>query len=396
MASTQSTNMNLIIPNVGSEPGPTYAQDVNSSLTIIDMHDHSSGNGVQITPDGLNININLDFGGNFASNIAGLILAPQVSTPDVNTLYETGVDLYYVDGNGNNVRITQSGGVAGSPGSISNLTSPASASYVALSQTFVWQSDTSIAANMDFGSAILRNLAPNSTFGLTLSPPAALSSNYTLTLPSLPASQKIMTLDNSGNMSAPYVVDNTTIEISSNTIRVKDQGISTAKIADFAVTTAKLNDLAVTNGKIADTTIAIGKLVASSGAAGSASSATTSTSGTFATVCSVTATFIAGRTVLITLNGTTAAGSGRIGANTNGTSFGRFRLFDVTNSVIISTFYFDTTIGSTVIYYPASALNKNYVIGTAGSTQIALQYSASVNAGSTVAVDTVVISVVQV
>lgn len=45
-------------------------------------------------------------------------------------------------------------------------------------------------------------------------------------------------------------VDNATIEIATDAIRVKDLGISTAKIADSAVTTVKINANAVTLGKI--------------------------------------------------------------------------------------------------------------------------------------------------
>jgi len=44
-------------------------------------------------------------------------------------------------------------------------------------------------------------------------------------------------------------VDNVTIEISSDTLRVKDLGISTAKLADSAVTTIKINANAVTFAK---------------------------------------------------------------------------------------------------------------------------------------------------
>lgn len=193
-----SPNMNLPVPIVGVDPGPQYAIDVNSCLTLIDQHDHTPGYGVQITPAGMDINTSLTFGGNFATDVGGIVLTAQLSTPDINTIYESGVDLFYVDGNGNNVRVTQNGAVAGTPGSIANLASPASASYVAADSTFVWQSDTSIAADMDFGSAIMRNLSPNSTYSLTLQPPAALASNYSLTLPAIPASRSLLTIDTSG------------------------------------------------------------------------------------------------------------------------------------------------------------------------------------------------------
>lgn len=45
-------------------------------------------------------------------------------------------------------------------------------------------------------------------------------------------------------------VDNATIEIATDAIRVKDLGITTAKIADSAITTIKINANAVTLGKI--------------------------------------------------------------------------------------------------------------------------------------------------
>jgi hypothetical protein len=395
MSSTQSPNMMLIIPGVGTQPGPTWASNLNTSLTLIDQHDHTNGKGVQITPQGLNINADLDFNDNFAVSISGVTLSAQSSTPNINTIYESGIDLYYVDGLGNNIRITQSGGIAGSPGSIAGLVAPASATYVSGSSTFVWQSNTSIAANMDAGSILMRNLSPDSTFALTLQPPAALSANYSITLPTIPTSQKIMTMDNSGVQAAVYTVDNSSIEIAANVIQIKDNGVTTAKILDSNVTTNKINNLAVTNAKIADATIDIAKMAAIATTTGATSGTSTSTSSSFVTIASVTQTVVANRPVMIYLNGTAAAGSGRIGANTNGTSFGKFRIRDNTNGITITSFSFDTSIGASILYYPASALNGTYSPTIAGSTQYVLQYSTTTG-GSTVAVDAVSMTVVQV
>ena len=251
MAFILSPNMDLPVPVVGGEPGPNYAQDVNNSLTLIDAHDHSPGKGVQITPAGLNINTVLSFQSNFATNLAGLNLIPQSSTPGINTIYESGVNLFFVDGNGNNIQITANGGIAGTSGSISNLTPPASAAYVAGLSTFVWESNTNIAANMDFGSATLRNLSPNSTFGLTLSPPAGLSSNYTITLPPLPPQQNFMTIDNAGNIAAPIAFS---------------QGITTSNIAPATILGSNIAALTVTggpSGNIALNTITLDNLATS-------------------------------------------------------------------------------------------------------------------------------------
>lgn len=254
MSVINSPNMNLPVPVVGVEPGPQWASDINACMNIVDQHDHSSGSGVQITPNGLNINGDLVFNNNNATGLRSARFAVQASPialpSDVGCLYESGVDLYYNDGNGTQIRITQSGGVAGSPGSISNLVPPASASYVPGTQTFVWQAGANIAANMDAASYIFRNPLITSSNGVTVSAPAALGSNYTLVLPLLPVSQKIMTLDASGNMAAPYTVDGSTIVIAANIIKVPTSGITSNELAANSVITSKILNGNVTLAKL--------------------------------------------------------------------------------------------------------------------------------------------------
>lgn len=226
MSYITSPNMNLTIPGAGTEPGPEFALEINASLTLVDQHDHTPGKGVPISPAGMNINATLEFNDNFLDQVAGMTLLPQSSTPALSTVYQVGVDLYYLDGLGNNIRITQSGGVAGTPGSITNLTPPASATYVAGSSTFVFESDVNIAANLDAGALLLRNLSPNSTFAVTLQAPAALTNNYNVVLPTLPSVQSFVTLDASGNMAAPWTVDDSTIKIVSNQLVAQTSAIS--------------------------------------------------------------------------------------------------------------------------------------------------------------------------
>ena len=214
--STTSPNMTLVIPTVGVTIGPEYASNVNADLSLIDSHDHTPGKGVQITPAGLNINADLPMNNHFLTSTAGVSFLAQAVVPGLSTIYQSGVDLYFTDGNGSNIRITQSGGVAGTPGSITNLIFPASVTYIPASRTFEFESEVGVAANLDAASILLRNINPNSTYALTLSPPAGLSTNYGLTLPTLPAQQSFMTLDQTGQMAAPWTVDNNTIKIVSN------------------------------------------------------------------------------------------------------------------------------------------------------------------------------------
>lgn len=204
-----SANMSLPVPGVGVTTGPQFATDINSCLDIIDQHDHSSGLGVKVTPAGLNISSDLSFVSNNATNLRSVRMTAQASpialASDIGCIFVSGVDLYFNDINGNHVRITQSGAVAGTPGSISNLVAPASAAYVSGSSTFVWQSNTLTPANMDAASYILRNLSASSN-GLTLNPPAAMGSNFSITLPTLPASTSWMQIDTSGNITASVPV----------------------------------------------------------------------------------------------------------------------------------------------------------------------------------------------
>lgn len=291
-----SPSMSLPIPTVGQEAGPQYGFDINSSLYLIDSHDHSPGKGVQITPNGLNINSNLDMIGNILTNAASVNFESQSGTAGLNSIYEKGVDLYFVDGNGNDVRITQSGGVAGTPGSIANLVPPASASYVSGSSTFVWQSNTNIAANMDMGAALLRNLSPNSTFALTLQPPAALSSNYTITLPVLPVSSSFLTIDPSGNMaSSPSLTGGIT------TSMIGDLQVTNAKIANTTITAAKIANATITTAQIASATITPSNMavVASGTTLDVATFTTTSTSFVSVGTLSTAATPPVGRPVFI-------------------------------------------------------------------------------------------------
>ena len=199
-----SPNMNLPVPTVGIAPGPGWATNIDASLGIIDSHNHSSGQGVQINPNGININSDLLFGNNNATVVRSVNFNAQTSTlslsTDIGCIYVSGVDLYYNDENGNVIRITQSGSVSGSSGTITGLPSgTASAAYSA--GTFTFQAATSTPATISVGPLILANSIANSK-NITLSPNSSIAANYNFTFPAaLPAALNYTTLDNSGNFS---------------------------------------------------------------------------------------------------------------------------------------------------------------------------------------------------
>lgn len=198
-----SPNMNLPVPIVGGELGPQYATDANNCWNIIDAHNHTDGFGVQVPIAGLNYNEDFDSLNHRLTLLKSLTFTPQDPilpgvSPDVGAVYVFGEDLYYNDISGNQVRLTENGAVAGTPGSIANLVPPASASYSA--PTFIWQSDVDTPAIMDGGPIIIRDLDANAN-GITIQSPVSLPSDYSITLPSdVPGDTSLLAMDNSGNI----------------------------------------------------------------------------------------------------------------------------------------------------------------------------------------------------
>ncbi len=269
MANTVTTsNMGLVLPVPTVELGPAWAAELNNALQLVDAHDHSAGKGVQITPAGINITADLPMMSNnltqvrstrYISNSAPLV----ASGSDVLAVYVSGVDLYYNDGSGNQVRITQGGSVTGSAGTITGLPSgTASASFVAGTGTFEFLQATSTAANMDAGTYILRYPGsyptPSGNY-IALQAPSSLASGYALFLPPLPAANNtLLSIATTGVISASLVLDGTTIGISGSTIGVigvPALAITTAMIANQAVTAAKIANNTITLSQVALTTL---------------------------------------------------------------------------------------------------------------------------------------------
>lgn len=275
-----SSNMNLPVPTVSTDFGPDWATNLNACLSAIDGHDHTSGKGVAIPPSGLNINTSLPMNNNSLTGTKAVVFQAQSSLVTLQAAYVIGVDLYYNDGSGNVIRITQSGAVSGATGTITGLPSgTASAAYQSVPETFVFQSATNTPANIDGRNFILRNNAANSK-GLTLSPPAAMGADITETLPSPPAATAFMTMSSAGAMGV-------TIPIA----------------------------LGITNSMIANGTIAFAKLVAPAYVNGNGSTGTTTTT---TTVLLSTAVLVStGRSVVVIMQN-----------NSPGTGSGYFRIED--------------------------------------------------------------------
>ncbi len=114
-------------------------------------------------------------------------------------------------------------------------------------------------ANFDIGSITLRPNVAATTFGVVLGPPSGIGSQYNINLPLLPASQSIVTIDNSGVMAAPGVYPITAASIANQTItaaQIATQTITATQIADHTITTTQISNTAgITGAQLATATV---------------------------------------------------------------------------------------------------------------------------------------------
>lgn len=203
-----SPNMSLPVPVVSQTLGPAWATDINACMSSIDQHDHTPGKGVPISSQAININAALPLNNNPLTQVQAVEFSSQTSFSPTQSLYVESPDLFYNDGNGNIIRITQAGSVAGAAGTITGLPSgTASASYQSVGGTFQFQSATNTPANGSFASLTIaqQTVTPN---GITLKSPNSLAASYNVIFPTgLPAYTSLLTMGTSGILSTvPYAV----------------------------------------------------------------------------------------------------------------------------------------------------------------------------------------------
>ena len=261
--------MALPVPDAGVTSGPLYATNITNCFTILDAHDHTAGSGVLITPLAMNINTTLAFNNNFATNVAGISLYAQGSTPASGTVYQSGIDLYWVNGNGAVVPITLGTSVNAGAGSITGLPSgTAGVSYDNVGKTYTFLSSTSHAANLDCATVSLRDINPNSTYAVSIQAPANLAASYNVVYPlTLPASSQPMSIDNSGNMSFGQITaaQITNATITTTQISASANIIGTQLSASAAILGSQLSASAgITGSQLAASTVTAAKMASSS------------------------------------------------------------------------------------------------------------------------------------
>jgi hypothetical protein len=199
-------NMGLDYPSPSVTIGPLWASLLNACLDLVDTHDHTATHGVKVPTAGLNINADLSMGSFNLTTIRGVRLNDQVATlntaGDLRIIYAKNGELTYRDGAGNEVIITSAGSVAGATGTITGLSSPASASFNSVTGTFSFLKDTSKPGKMVNSDILIYEYNNASANPITIKSPASVSAAYSITLPgALPTQAGLVSMSTAGVLS---------------------------------------------------------------------------------------------------------------------------------------------------------------------------------------------------
>lgn len=221
-----TTYMNLTLPTVQSTAGPQYASDVNTALTTVDSHDHTTGKGTRIPTAGININADLEFNSFNQTEIRASKYDNQGAVltggTDIRCLYVSGGELYYRDNVGNNVKVTNAGAVnvSGSNGIGGDYGggNPASLNFIEATSTYVFYENTSgpSYASIDFQGFTNRGAQIQTSTAVSSSPYTVVSTDSVLLVDT--TSARTITLPNAATAKRILIVKDATGTSQTNNI----------------------------------------------------------------------------------------------------------------------------------------------------------------------------------
>ncbi len=109
-----SPNMTIVVPVPQKELGPQWAQDLYTALySVIDAHNHTTGNGVLVPTAGIGINADLTFASFNATTLRSSRFASQSAAlalgTDIGCLYNVLGDAYWNNASGTQIQLTKNG-----------------------------------------------------------------------------------------------------------------------------------------------------------------------------------------------------------------------------------------------------------------------------------------------
>jgi hypothetical protein len=195
--------LSITIPAVGTA-FPTAAQNINDALAAIQTVLET-----QIGPSSFNINADLELNDNSlleAQSVQFTNKTAALSASQTCRVYVQSNELYFSDGAGNQVQVTDGGTVGGSIAGITGdypTDAGADVNFVASTNVYNFLQETNQYADVQVGSAVLYGTGAAAATAVTVSRPVSLPSSYTLLLPTaLPGSSSVMLLDAAGQVSS--------------------------------------------------------------------------------------------------------------------------------------------------------------------------------------------------
>ena len=221
MAYEETPNLKLRKTDAGTSNQLEASEDRNFSYDIIDSKVYSEDNKVPVST-GLEVDTNLDMDGNDIVDVSEYVFRTNDGADTNRSLkVKSDGELYFVDGNGVETKITLNGNLdISSFGSIVGLSGSASLVFTSGNQTFTFNDTTGSAQAKLLSSDLTIDNGSNGTVSLTHSATV----NRTLTLP-----------DATGTLALKVNVDNAVASIATNTTRVNRKEIFNVGVTgDFA------------------------------------------------------------------------------------------------------------------------------------------------------------------
>lgn len=277
MAITPYMSLDLPVPTVTL--GPEWAEQLNAALEFIDAHDHTAGKGRLITSAALNINDDVALNNHNLTlarsyNMANLT-SPIALPADLRSLYAVNGELYFNDGDGNQIQITDAGGLnASTIGGIGgDYGPPAAVNYSSISKSYIfYQNSTSgLRGKLDSADILLRDDVVGAN-AITLKSPTSLAAAYDFRFPNaLPGSTQPLLISSAGDVDPGTITEAMVTPLTLTDASIQDASITNVKFAPTQVVTGMVKETFLASGtwtRPAGVDVAIFKVVGAGGGGG--------------------------------------------------------------------------------------------------------------------------------
>lgn len=204
---TTTLNMGLSLPSPGVDEGPGWAEQLNDSLSLVDLHNHTAGKGTKIPVAGLDLQADLTINSNSHTDVKSVKFTSQSSSlTTTNAVYVVNGELYFSDSGGTNVQITSGGSLnLASTGTIggdyAQVGVNATVTYSDTTKTYSFLQAAGSTAKMYSAKISLADSAGGSN-AVGIIPPVGLASGYDLTLPTAaPGADQVLAFASGGQAS---------------------------------------------------------------------------------------------------------------------------------------------------------------------------------------------------